>query len=691
MQLQFLSRETSGVAALDTGIKAVSVAVMDGAPVVFASGGSDAGVSVYRLSGSGRLALHDSARLAPSRTVPLARDSAVIGTGDDAVLLLGAGAGGILAYELAGDGRIDALRAPVSIEPAPAPVDRLAFLPDAGGGGRLALSGSGVHDMDPAGDVTRLAGPSGPGLATGLIEGAAGPVLIRATAEGVESLGAGGVRLAPLDVLGSAQGLGLAAPTALETVAAHGTRFAILGDAGTGALSVLEVGADGALHFLDHLIDSRSSRFADLQDVAVARVADHVFVVAGGSDDGLSLFTLLPDGRLIHLDSIASADAARLDGITRLAATHAQDALHVFVATQGDAGLAHLSVPMGGIGQVLRGTGKVAGGAGDDIVMGQGAGGTLSGGAGDDILVAGPAGGTLTGGPGADIFVMQGGGGEVAITDFDAGSDQLDLSDYSMLRGPEQLGIAPLSDGARITFRDEVIVIDSHDGAPLTGAELFGRVFDGPDRLSVFTGERVLAPEPPPDPDPAPPPNPDPPQDRGRGIVIRPQEADPRLIGADILFTPDAESAGTITFEADATGRFDLSAVAGQSGHVQIVRANTDDTPGVGVSDALDALRLAVGLEPSFGPAAAADRIAADFDRDGAIGVDDALDVLRHAVGLPTEREPQWLFLDPGADLSAAASGTAPLPEGRHLSVPASGGWEFEMTAILTGDVAGGV
>jgi hypothetical protein len=161
-------------------------------------------VSVDRLFGSGRLALHDSALLAPSLTVPPARDSAVIGTGDDAVPLLGAGVGGLVAYDLAGDGRIDAPRAPVDIDPAPAPVDRLAFPPYAGGGDRLALSGSGIYDMDPVGGVTPLAGPSGPGIATGLMEGAAGPVLIRAMAGGGESLGAGGVRLAPLDVLDSA-------------------------------------------------------------------------------------------------------------------------------------------------------------------------------------------------------------------------------------------------------------------------------------------------------------------------------------------------------------------------------------------------------------------------------------------------------------------------------------------------------
>ena len=81
----------------------------------------------------------------------------------------------------------------------------------------------------------------------------------------------------------------------------------------------------------------------------------------------------------------------------------------------------------------------LAGGGGDDLLVAEAAAGILSGGSGDDILVAGRSGTTMTGGAGADLFVMQSGGGAVRITDFELSQDRLDLSDYTMLRNPDQL------------------------------------------------------------------------------------------------------------------------------------------------------------------------------------------------------------------------------------------------------------
>jgi len=67
-------------------------------------------------------------------------------------------------------------------------------------------------------------------------------------------------------------------------------------------------------------------------------------------------------------------------------------------------------------------------------------------------------------------------------------------------------------------------------------------------------------------------------------------------------------------------------------------------------SDALDVLRLAVGLEPSFGPASAENFVAADINQDGQVTASDALDVLRAAVGLESENAPRWVFFDADTD-----------------------------------------
>ncbi len=80
-----------------------------------------------------------------------------------------------------------------------------------------------------------------------------------------------------------------------------------------------------------------------------------------------------------------------------------------------------------------------------------------------------------------------------------------------------------------------------------------------------------------------------------------------------------------------------------------------DGTPTA--ADALEVLRLAVGLEPSFGPATPEAYIAADFNRDGAVTSADALNILRVAVGLDSDVQPRWVFVDAAADLAATITG----------------------------------
>ncbi|RQO58833.1 type I secretion C-terminal target domain-containing protein, partial [Pseudomonas sp. KBW05] len=81
------------------------------------------------------------------------------------------------------------------------------------------------------------------------------------------------------------------------------------------------------------------------------------------------------------------------------------------------------------------GADTLLGGAGNDILFGQGGNDTLNGGAGNDILVGGKGNDVLTGGAGADTFVWLKGdtntsGGFDRITDFKhSEGDKLDLSD----------------------------------------------------------------------------------------------------------------------------------------------------------------------------------------------------------------------------------------------------------------------
>jgi hypothetical protein len=112
--------------------------------------------------------------------------------------------------------------------------------------------------------------------------------------------------------------------------------------------------------------------------------------------------------------------------------------------------------------------------------------------------------------------------------------------------------------------------------------------------------------------------------------------------------------------------------------------------PRLTANDALDALRLAVGIAPSFGPARGAIFIAADINRDGQVTAADALDILRAAVGLSASARPEWLFFDAATDwdnLALSRSNTG-LATGVTLPPDWDGG-ELGLSGVLLGALTG--
>lgn len=65
-------------------------------------------------------------------------------------------------------------------------------------------------------------------------------------------------------IMGSQNGLGISNLTDMEVVTAYGHSFAIVAPAGSNSLSVLEVTATGNLVTVDHVIDTRGTRFGDV-------------------------------------------------------------------------------------------------------------------------------------------------------------------------------------------------------------------------------------------------------------------------------------------------------------------------------------------------------------------------------------------------------------------------------------------
>ena len=156
------------------------------------------------------------------------------------------------------------------------------------------------------------------------------------------------------------------------------------------------------------------------------------------------------------------------------------------------------------------------------------------------------------------------------------------------------------------------------------------------------------------------------------------------LAGAGVTATlPDGSSIDALS---DALGTFTLAGLAPGAGHVDAALDHTRGAPPLTAVDALDILRMAVGLTPSFGAPGPMDFIAADVNQDGRITALDALEVLRAAVGLESATGPQWVFVDSRTDLPGMTRDTVTYDTGLNLAThPAE--TPLDMTAILLGNM----
>jgi len=181
------------------------------------------------------------------------------------------------------------------------------------------------------------------------------------------------------------------------------------------------------------VIDDRNTRFDGVTALASVTHNGAVWIFAGGADDGISAFQLLEDGRLLHRAQIADTPASTLANISALAVRSETGGIAVFATSAREPGLTALWLAIDPADQVIRDT------AGSD---------------------------SLTGGPGADVFVLGTDGAPDTITDFQPGTDRIDLSGWAGLRSLQQLIFAPLQGGLQITYGDETLQVLTETGAP---------------------------------------------------------------------------------------------------------------------------------------------------------------------------------------------------------------------------------
>jgi len=160
------------------------------------------------------------------------------------------------------------------------------------------------------------------------------------------------------------------------------------------------------------------------------------------------------------------------------------------------------------------------------------------------------------------------------------------------------------------------------------------------------------------------------------------------------------------TFHADTTAgavsyRFDTDSVGGFSGvasdsldyTLDGVRELTEVETGrvVSASDALSALKLAVGINPNATlEVSPYQLLAADVNQDGRVSAADALSILKMAVGLEGAPEREWIFINETEDFLNADETVFNRQniEWEQLN-QFTGVGDFNMVALLKGDVNG--
>ncbi|SPJ31305.1 calcium-binding protein [Falsiruegeria mediterranea] len=284
---------------------------------------------------------------------------------------------------------------------------------------------------------------------------------------------------------GFAEQLPVDQPTAMETVMIGDRAFVLLTSFSSSSLTVLELDAQGELRFVDQVNDTQDTRFYRVSALDTITLNDQVLVAVAGADGGVSLFQMLPGGRLIHRDTLIDEVGTALGAVSQLRFVPMGDRVELFVLSPGDKGLTRLALDLGPAGTVTQGP---TGTSQNDVLSALPGGSQVNGWAGDDILIDGSGSDVLTGGSGADVFIFAPDGNPDTIADFDHVRDKIDLSAFSGYYRIEDFQVTPLENGLVLRWQDETLTIYSARGGSLSPTVLT--------HSSLFNSDHVIIPDP---------------------------------------------------------------------------------------------------------------------------------------------------------------------------------------------------
>ena len=506
-QLVFENRFTSGHSSLDTGISDLMVVDSVTGPMLYATSGQLGGLTAYDLGQPGSASLADFAYFDAAWSDGVLRDLALVNVNGTVSLAVAAsGSQQLRTYELSNTGDIgqSALLSGVnasnarSIDVSQWGADMLFMAPEASGeiqGYVMAQSGTLTQQITVT-DTAQTYVTDAIGIETFEVNG----VEFLASVSQADS----GVSVFYIDPtnklhntanLGVNEGLGIMTPTDSALVTISGRVFMIVASAPSdaqgqsGALTVLEIGEDGSMRDVEHLNDTADTMFGRVQTLDVIEHDGQVYVLTGGGDDGLTLFAMLPSGRLQLLDVMTAGETTGFENVSATATMMDGDTLRIFAATEGQGGFAEITLDLSEQGSTLVAghQGEVLTGGGlDDVIVGGARDDGLSGGAGDDLIEDGRGSDTLHGGDGADVYFLRADGLFDRVEDFQPGEDRLDLSDWPMLYDPEQIDYVATATGAILTWRSETLEIVTRNGQTLTWIEVQAAILSTASRAPDF-------------------------------------------------------------------------------------------------------------------------------------------------------------------------------------------------------------
>ena len=274
-----------------------------------------------------------------------------------------------------------------------------------------------------------------------------------------------------IDSYGAQNGMAMSGPSMLQMVQIGGVDFALVAGTTSSSITVLRINALGVIFETDHVIDTRDTRFANIAAFDGFVAQGRFFIVAGGTDSGLTLFELLPGGSLSHVETFVLEGGVGLSAITAIKAQVMGSQVAVFLVDSGADQIFRYDLALGNLGGRIAVSGGVATGTGaDERLLGSANADAIHAGGGADFLHDGAGADTLTGGAGEDVFIFDRDGSVDRITDFQDGVDRLDVSSWGRIYSAQSLLITSTATGAEIAFGDERLIITSAAGGPLAAS-----------------------------------------------------------------------------------------------------------------------------------------------------------------------------------------------------------------------------